>query len=111
MNFDDLYMLKLSVKISDYDNALKYFKKISKKKFDKELTDIVTYYCSDLKIFQVFSKEKFFMNGSFKYFLNLLKTPVNNEEIIQYMVKDNSREFEKCLKNQIVENRFVEYLT
>jgi hypothetical protein len=108
MNFDDFYMLKLSIKISDYENSLKYFKKVNKKKIDKEFSDILTNYCYDLRIFQIFSRENFFLNNSFKHFLNLLKTPVNNQEIIKYMMRDNTREFEKCLRKNISENKFYE---
>jgi len=106
MNFDDLYMLKLSIKISDYDNALKYFKKVNKKKIDNEVTDIISNYCSDLRIFQMFAKEKIFSTNTIRFFLTMLKNPVNNLEIIDYVITNKNGQFDKNFKTQIFENNF-----
>jgi hypothetical protein len=86
MNFDDLYMLKLSIRLSDYDNSYKYFKKLSKSKIDEQVYENLAYYNTDLRIFKMFEKDTNLKKHNYKFILNLMKNPFNNFEIIEYMV-------------------------
>ena len=86
MNFDDFYMLKLSIKISDYDNALKYYKK-TRSKFDNEIFDNLSLFNKDFKIYSLFLKEKI---HTFDFLLNMVKNPFNNYDLIVNFIDNNN---------------------
>jgi hypothetical protein len=74
MNFDDAYLLKLSIKLSDYENALKHFKK-SRNKFDQENEKNLALFNTDFRIFNLYKNYKIYHSD---FLLNLIKNPFNN---------------------------------
>lgn len=94
MNFDDLYMLKLSIRISDFDNTNKYFKKLNKNKIrnDPEVLNFLFSYCNDLRIFKLFESDynKYLNDKKKILILNLFSSNVNNLEIIKYVFENMS---------------------
>lgn len=94
MNFDDVYMLKMSIRISDYEKASNLFKKVGKKiSNDSEVVDCLSKYCTDLRIFNLFEQSSLFKNNDKIYnpqfFLILMKNPFSNESIIKYYLASN----------------------
>ncbi len=81
MNFDDQYMFNLSLKISDYENANKLYKKIYRK-INQETYDNLSKYCTDLKIYNLFEKNNKNINN-LNFLLNLMTNPYNNIQIIK----------------------------
>lgn len=88
MNYDDLYMLKLYIRMSDYENTLKHLKKVPKNKLDAEVYDYISTYCNDIRIFKLFENKT--MNFQL-FILQFLKNPFNNFEIIKYFVGDKDK--------------------
>jgi hypothetical protein len=78
MNFDDLYMLKLGIRMSDYNVVNKYFSKV-KNRLDDEVQEYLNTYCTDMRIIAMFDKnKKFTFNLS-----RMLKSTFKNDEIIK----------------------------
>lgn len=84
MKFDDSYMLKLSVKLSDYENAKKY----KSSKVDEDLIKVLFNYNTDKNIFNLFKKNKFINNPDL--LLNLVANPFNNFEICEEYLNNNT---------------------
>lgn len=78
MNFDDLYMLKLGIRLSDYNTVNKFYSKV-KNKLDDEVQEYLNIYCTDERIIALFDKNKKFSFDLFK----MLKSTFKNEEIIK----------------------------
>lgn len=101
MNFDENYLLKLYIKLSDYENVNKYCKK-TKNKYDLEIGKNLSLFNNDLKIFDLYKKNKIYNS---EFLLNLVKNPFNNFCIL----KDYLLHFSKQSNNQInIDNFFDE---
>jgi len=88
MKFDDSYMLNLSVKLSDYENAKKY-----KAKVDEELIKVLFNYNTDKNVFNLFKKNKFTNNP--ELILNLVANPFNNFEICKEYINNKDTNINK----------------
>jgi hypothetical protein len=85
MNFDDLYYLKLAIRLSDKNGVNKYISKC-RGKFDSEVYEYISYYCTDINIFKLVEKyiDKTKLNP-----LIMAKTTFNNSEIFKYFVENS----------------------
>jgi hypothetical protein len=79
MNFDDSYFLKFSIKLSDYKNAYKYYKR-AKNKYDKDVEKNLALYNTDKKIIEMYKKNKIYNS---EFLINLVKNPFDNFNILQ----------------------------
>jgi hypothetical protein len=82
MNFDDLYYLKLAIRLSDYNGVNKYLSK-NKSKLDIEVYDYLNYYCTDIRIFKLFDKFKAYINP-----YTMAKTTFNNTEVFKHYLNN-----------------------
>jgi hypothetical protein len=78
MNFDDLYMLKLGIRLSDYNAVNKYYSKV-RNRLDDEVQEYLNTFCTDIRIIEMFEKNKKFNFNIFQ----MLRSTFNNDEIIR----------------------------
>lgn len=83
MNFDDLYMLKLGIRLSDYNAVNKYYSKV-RNRLDDEVQEYLNTYCTDVRIIEMFEKNKKFNFNIFQ----MLRSTFNNDEIIKKYIKN-----------------------
>jgi hypothetical protein len=78
MNFDDLYMLKLGIRLSDYDAVKRYYSKV-RNRLDDEVQEYLNMFCTDIRIIEMFEKNKKFNFNIFQ----MLRSTFNNDEIVR----------------------------
>lgn len=85
MNFDDAYMLKLAIRVSDYDRVNKHIKGV-KNVNPCDLYNFLSLYNKDLRIFKLISSKCKVANMN-QYLLNMLGNPFDNKETVLDVMK------------------------
>ena len=77
MKFDDDYLLKLSVRISDFQTVNKLKNKV---KQDEKIYNTLAQFCKDERVYKLFSNKTY---KKADHLLLLFKNPFDNSNIIQ----------------------------
>jgi hypothetical protein len=79
MKLDDDYMFTLSLRVSDYEEAARLYKKAKSAQSEKNY-HFLALYCKDLRIYNMFNKTKL---NTYEHLFSLIKNPYDNSQIIK----------------------------
>jgi hypothetical protein len=116
MNFDDYYMLNLSIRLSDFENTQKFYKNLKNKNLlnnNEEILINLSTFCKNPEIFKLFIQNKHIdfsdskdndvnksTNTKNNLVLNLFSNPFNNVNAIKFLLNVNKND-KGNLKNKL----------